>query len=589
MRKIMKLLLMSCVVIGVVAGCETNSSNNNTSNSVQSSISDSSIENSALTSSINSSTSSVSSLTTSSSSIAPTITGIVLSTDNVKKEYEQNEALDLTGLVVTASYSDGSTSVISDYTVSPENNTVFTEIAEVTITISYLTFSESFKVSVTKATKKNWTEEESKLMSDHLHGVVLPYTGFEESVVSYKAEYDTLYIEGGNISNGVLDRYASAMVNAGFTRLNNDSYNFKKVISTDAGNRFVKVVFYADLDNLFYLEAYDPYLYDFPVEFVASIANQQFYSNQVVPSFSANYYETSKNDNAIYCYVEATEEDAGYTTILSAAGWDVSGGKDNSGEFFTAISPDRYYMIHYIYTAALKSLDIYLMPPQWWNSNLVASFYEKYSDYIPEIPALEIENATYVFWEATGNEEWYANGNFELIHAEMFIYGSTSNNLAPYAQTLRTAGWDVEASAGGGYQAKLTIPNLGIERIDFYYSTSKQCVIVTFYTKIEPLPGAWPAAEIAASLGSRVTDVLPPYEGTTTGCAFYSDSWGTFVLVQVETGTEDDALACYEQTLVNNGYTKKSVYYYSPHNQIKVYPTWVEYGSITINFSKNGK
>lgn len=78
------------------------------------------------------------------------LTGIELNSDAVKKEYGYNEALDLTGLVVTAKYNDNSEAVVTEYTTNPENGTLLTNLGENTVTVTYQEKTASFKVNVVK-------------------------------------------------------------------------------------------------------------------------------------------------------------------------------------------------------------------------------------------------------------------------------------------------------------------------------------------------------------------------------------------------------------------------------------------------------
>ena len=84
---------------------------------------------------------------------APALTDITLNTDSVKKEYNQNETLDLFGMVVTAAYSDSSGAAVTNYTTSPANGSALTTAGTITVTVSYtegaLTKNNTFTVTVT--------------------------------------------------------------------------------------------------------------------------------------------------------------------------------------------------------------------------------------------------------------------------------------------------------------------------------------------------------------------------------------------------------------------------------------------------------
>ena len=237
MKKFIKSLLLGTVIIGMAVACQdtpvssntSSTSSSNTSSTVTSSSSEiltSSIASSSISSSSTSSSATSSSSSSSSSSVAPapTLTGITLNTDNVKKNYYTGEALDLTGLVVTATYSDNSTTPVTSYVTNPTNGTVLNTIGEQKVTVTYDQKTADFKVTVTKAPKTSWTEEEAKIMSDNLYGIVLPYTGFEESVVTYDAQRESLFIQGGTLTNSSLADYAKLMVAASFTSLTETAY-----------------------------------------------------------------------------------------------------------------------------------------------------------------------------------------------------------------------------------------------------------------------------------------------------------------------------------------------------------------------------
>ena len=119
--------------------------------STQTSLPSPSSDISSSSSSSNNSTSSISSSTSStSSSIIPTVTGISLNTDNVKKEYNYGDTLNLAGLVVTASYSNNTTTEVTNYTTNIANGSELKTVGENDIVVTYLTFTASFKITVNK-------------------------------------------------------------------------------------------------------------------------------------------------------------------------------------------------------------------------------------------------------------------------------------------------------------------------------------------------------------------------------------------------------------------------------------------------------
>lgn len=597
MKQSLKVLVLGCMAIGALAGCDWGkSSGTSQESSSHSSVATSSLttssdvtSTSSTTSISSSSTASNSSVSTSSStSVSPVMTGISLTTDTVKKEYEQGEALDLTGLVVTAKYSDNTTAVVTDYTSNPANGTVFTEIKEETITISYNNFSETFKVNVIKASKKAWTTEEAKIMSDHLNGQVLPFTGFEESVVSFDTEEGKVLIQGGQEKAGYIAQYVNLLTADGYEpyKISENGAGLEKEFTVENGVRHV-YVFFMFKSGQFYLEAYDPYLYEYPASFATFIATNYFSSEVLIPAVEADFYAIDDSDLFIYCYKDAENDDAGYGAVLTAAGWTIQDEKD-ADDFYVAISPDGTYAIAYLYEEGV--LMIYFTPVNFWNKELVKAFFEKYNGTVVDIPALNVKGGYYQFIEYEMNEAAYYYGYTEYIHATMFVYGSTTDDLPKYKAILEEESWTVTGS-DNNYSAKKVIGTEGIARIEFNYDTLMGCVEVIIYFKLDPIPETnFPATKIAELLGEDITDVVPAYTGANGGFTILDDEAGTAVMVYVEAGTENDAVAAYKAILLGANYTEAGadahgdMRYISEHGQILVTPYYGTSGSFTIAF-----
>lgn len=100
-------------------------------------------------SSSSSSTSSpASSSSSSSSSVAPTAVSISVNLENVKTAYTRGDKLDLTGIVVNATFSDGTSRAVHSYTTDPANGTVLDQVGEKEVVVTYKGVTTSFKVTV---------------------------------------------------------------------------------------------------------------------------------------------------------------------------------------------------------------------------------------------------------------------------------------------------------------------------------------------------------------------------------------------------------------------------------------------------------
>ena len=67
-----------------------------------------------------------------------TLTGIAVTTPPTKTVYTEGEALDLEGMVVTASYSNYTSAAITGYTTVPANGAILSTVGTVTVTVSYM-------------------------------------------------------------------------------------------------------------------------------------------------------------------------------------------------------------------------------------------------------------------------------------------------------------------------------------------------------------------------------------------------------------------------------------------------------------------
>ena len=78
----------------------------------------------------------------------PTLSSIIISQKPTKLSYDYDEALDLTGLVVKAKYSDGSEKAVDGWTSNPKPWSKLTTSGTVTVTITYEEKTASFTITV---------------------------------------------------------------------------------------------------------------------------------------------------------------------------------------------------------------------------------------------------------------------------------------------------------------------------------------------------------------------------------------------------------------------------------------------------------
>gem|GEM_PF-3062686 len=79
------------------------------------------------------------------------VDSIEITEQPTKVTYVVGEALDLTDMVVTATYKDESTATVTDYTTNPAGGDVLNNVGTQTVTVSYEGFSDDFAITVNEA------------------------------------------------------------------------------------------------------------------------------------------------------------------------------------------------------------------------------------------------------------------------------------------------------------------------------------------------------------------------------------------------------------------------------------------------------
>ena len=163
-----------------------------------------------------------------------TLTGIELNVGSVKRLYTYGDSLDLTGLIVTANYSDKTSKVVTEYTTDPSNGSVLNESGNKNVTVSYEGKSLSFSVFVelalenirlnTESVKKTYSQGEaldltglvvdagyndgsyvpvSNYTTNPSNGTVLNEIGDKEVTVTYKDKTEKFIITVNKALTGI--------------------------------------------------------------------------------------------------------------------------------------------------------------------------------------------------------------------------------------------------------------------------------------------------------------------------------------------------------------------------------------------------
>jgi hypothetical protein len=148
-----------------------------------------------------------------------TLTGITLNTASVKRNYNLNEQLDLSGLVVTANYSDSTGATVSYTSSSPANGTTLSTAGIITITISYtegaVTKSNTFTVTVT-APPITYTPEQTGGADKTEDSNGADSTGI---VFTFSESVDSLNLSAADITiGGTAEKGTGELTGTGTTR-----------------------------------------------------------------------------------------------------------------------------------------------------------------------------------------------------------------------------------------------------------------------------------------------------------------------------------------------------------------------------------
>lgn len=102
--------------------------------------------------------------------VARVLSAITISTQPTKRSYAQGDKLDLSGMVVRATYTSGKTAIVTGYTTNPANGSALSTTGTVTVTVSYTeggvtkTASTSVTVSVKIVTWSGGTDAQIAAM-----------------------------------------------------------------------------------------------------------------------------------------------------------------------------------------------------------------------------------------------------------------------------------------------------------------------------------------------------------------------------------------------------------------------------------------
>jgi beta-lactamase superfamily II metal-dependent hydrolase len=160
-----------------------------------------------------SSSSSSSSAASSSSSSKAKVLSSISASGMTKTSYTVGDTLDTTGLVVTANYSDGTSSAVTGYTTDPTNGTALT-VSNTSMTVSYteggLTKTDSVALTVNPVSTKTLVVRFKEILSSmYCDSILIKYGDWECFIDGGSSSDEATVVSGLNAycTDHVLDVY----------------------------------------------------------------------------------------------------------------------------------------------------------------------------------------------------------------------------------------------------------------------------------------------------------------------------------------------------------------------------------------------
>ena len=309
-------------------------------------------------------------------------------------------------------------------------------------------------------------------------------------------------------------------------------------------------------------------------------------------TFEYAFDESNKNylNYPNYCYDPlyinnmSEEQFNAYITKITNAGWSdsvaSSGQHTLTKQFGEKIA--KFTLKHTVseaYGEYAGMVIYYIMtdaPATSWPTAKLNAAFETLGLPAFEITAPQGANLTFDYTYDTSNINYINNQAW--CYDDVKVNGMTEEEFTAYCAALVADGWvldgDEVSASGYNYFDKHFESLKGTASIRVSYASSTSVCSVRVYYVMTPDPApVWPTDDVAALLGTDVTDVLPPFAGDQNGFTIYDDAYGMGVMINVGEGNEETAMAAYEGTLETALFKAKEGSehtYISPNNQFIV-------------------
>ena len=420
--------------------------------------------------------------------------------------------------------------------------------------------------------KTDWSDGEKAIMRQYLHGYVLPFVGMDVSVNASQSS-GTIKIESqANMASDFLSKYAAIYnedeawdggdISNEYGVSFGNAFAYRRKVSENNKNYYIAVMFtgleftpgqeepHISKDGKFYLEAADPYVYEFPAAFIGQWLSQVYTSTIVPPAFEAEYYSLQE-EGVLYGYSERNIE-SDYKTIVERTGNYTIDANKNSEGYYVCRPNDGTYLMLFKYDAQEKVMILKVESPKGWNVAAINAIFNKYHVTPFALPAIADQN---IGFNVSAMEA--ASGTFLTIS----VTKVNTQMVQTFVNGLKTLGYKVASSTVDDSESQwFTTANVftstGMFTLYITYSKSGSSTNLEIMCNLDANPNVttnWPAASIARYLDG-VTGTLPAFAGTCYGYSYTITNTYSYVTVHVDEGSESAAKDSYVATLTANKY-----------------------------------
>ena len=416
--------------------------------------------------------------------------------------------------------------------------------------------------------KTDWDDSEKAMMKRVLHGYVLPFVEMDVSVDVSQSSGSLKIQSQSRMANGFLASYAAKFTSdsaweGGDTSSEygvyaGNAYTFRRKVVENGKNYYIAVFFTGldftpgqedaqiSKDGVFYLEALDPYVYEYPATFIGQYLSAMYGSNIVPPAFTAEYYSLEE-EGVLVGYSERNIENSYKTTVETSGNFTVDP-QQNAEGYYVCHPTDGKYVMYFKYDAANKLMILKVEALKGWNTAAINAIFRENNVTPFELPVINDEN---IQFSATAIDT--ATG---VPYVDISVNKVNTQMVQDFVNGLKRLGYKVAVTTVTDNEAQwFTTCNVftseGMFTLYITYAPKANPKNLDISFSLAPNPNAylnWPGASIKRYL-DITEDTVPAFAGTCYGYSFTITNTFAYVTVHVDEGSESTARDSYIATL----------------------------------------